>query len=85
MKKKTKQILALSAVVLLAGLYLATLVFAIIDIPGSAQLFRASLFATVTVPLLMWIYIWLYGAITKKETIADIFPENNKKEDSAEK
>lgn len=80
MKKKTKQILALGAVVLLVGLYVATFLFAIIDLPGFPSLFRASLFATVTVPLLLWIYIWLYGAITKKDTMADIFPEQQDEE-----
>ena len=80
MKKKSKQILAIAAIILLVGLYIATFVFAVIDIPGADKLFRASLFATVTVPLLIWIYIWLFGLITKKKTIADLFPDDDPKD-----
>lgn len=73
MKKNTmKRIVALAAVVLLAGLYVVTLVVACLDIPGSGNLFRACLVATVAVPLLAWIFIWLYGQMTGKRTIADL-------------
>lgn len=60
MKKRTKQIAAILCVVLLAGLYLATFVFALIDSPNSGRMFQASLFGTIAVPILLWIYIWLY-------------------------
>jgi len=77
MKKKVKQISAIIAILLLVGLYVATFVFAIIDSPNSGRMFQASLFATVAIPILLWVWIWLYGAITKKDDIATIFPQDS--------
>ena len=76
MKKKVKQISAIIAIILLVGLYVATFVFAITDSPNSGRMFQACLFATVAVPILLWIWVWLYGAITKKDDIATIFPQD---------
>ena len=80
-KRSPKQIAALSCVIILVLLYIATLVFAVFDFPGSDHLFAACLFATIGLPLLLWIYIWLYGKYTNKKTIADIFPESAEPED----
>ena len=58
-KKKTpKQIAALVCVGLLVLLYVVTLVVAF---PGADRLFQACLVATVGLPILLWIYMWLYG------------------------
>lgn len=84
MKKKTKQVLAILAIVILLGLYIATFLFALMDSPNSGRMFQACLFATIGVPLLLWIYMWGYGVLTKKDTMATFFP-NNKDKDSAEK
>lgn len=84
MKKKTKQVLAILAIVILLGLYIATFLFALMDSPNSGRMFQACLFATIGVPLLLWIYMWGYGILTKKDTMATFFP-NNKDKDSAEK
>lgn len=72
-KKKTtsKQIAAIGAVVLLVLMYAATLIAAIFDTTASGVLFRASLIATFAIPLLAWIYIWMYGKLTRKHTMAD--------------
>ena len=61
MKKTPKQIAAILCIVLLVLLYVATLVVALLDFPGSDRLFAACLMATVGLPILLWIYIWLYG------------------------
>ena len=50
--KKIKQILALIGVVLLVCMYAATLIFALIDSPAASGLFRASVAATILVPVL---------------------------------
>lgn len=71
MKKTTKQIAAIIAIVLLVSLSVASLVFACLDFPGSYELFRGFLIAAVFMPLLIWIYIFLYGKLTSKHTIAD--------------
>ena len=61
-KKKTpKQIAALGCVGLLVLLYVVTLVVACLNFPGADRLFQACLVATVGLPILLWIYMWLYG------------------------
>ena len=71
-KRKGKQIIALAAVVLLAAMYLITLLVAIFDISASGMWFRMCLVCTLAIPLLAWIFIWIYGQVTKKKTIADL-------------
>ncbi len=61
MKKSSKQIAAILCIVLLVLLYAATLIVALLDFPGSDRLFAACLMATVGLPILLWIYLWLYG------------------------
>lgn len=72
MKLKPKQIAAWVCITLLALLYIATFVVALLDFPGSGNLFRACLIATVGLPILLWIYIWLYGKVKDKHTIASV-------------
>lgn len=68
---KTKRAAALLGAVLLVLLYAAALVAAIMDNSASAGLFRACLWATIAVPLLIWIYVWLYGKFTGRPNITD--------------
>ncbi len=72
---KSKQIAAIIGIVLLAAIYIMTLVFACCRFPGADRLFMASLFATILIPILIWIYVWLYGLMTQKKTMATIFPD----------
>ncbi len=70
-KKRTpKQIAALICVILLGALYVFTLIMACLDFPWSGRLFAACLLATIGLPILCWIYIWLYGLATQKHTMA---------------
>ena len=55
--KKIKQILALIGVVLLVCMYAATLIFALIDSPAASGLFKASVAATILVPVLLYAFI----------------------------
>lgn len=71
MKQKPKQIAAILCIVLLVLLYVATLVVSLLDFPGSENLFAACLVATVGLPILLWIYIWLFGKVSGKHTITD--------------
>lgn len=75
MKNRPKQIAAWLCILLLLSLYIATFVVALLDFPGSDALFRSCLAATVGLPILLWIYIWLYGKVKNKHTMAsmDIF------------
>lgn len=79
MKKTHKQIAAIVCIVLLLLLYVATLVVAILDFPGSDRLFAACLGATIGVPILLWIYIAAYGKLTSKKSMADLFPDSDTK------
>ncbi len=70
-KRTSKQLVALSGVILLAALYIVTLLVAIFAPENSGHLFQACLMATVFVPILIWIYVWMYGKLTGKHTMAD--------------
>lgn len=56
---KVKRILAVIGVIFLAGLYISTLVFALLDSPAAAGLLRASVAATILVPVLLYAYIMI--------------------------
>ncbi len=58
--KKTKQILAIIGVVLLVALYVSTLVFALIGSDFATNCLKASIYATVVVPALIWAYTMVY-------------------------
>lgn len=69
MKKYTpKRILAIISIVLIVAMVFATLIAAVFD--KSGLLFRSFLIVTVALPLALWIFIWAYGAMTDKHTIA---------------
>ena len=57
--KKVKRILAAAAVVILAGLYLCSLIFALIDHPMKDSLLTASLYATVVIPVLLYVFLFV--------------------------
>ena len=63
MKKRVKQITALLGVALLVLLYILSLVFAIFDFEGSEMMFRACLYGTIIIPILLWVYIYLYDKL----------------------
>lgn len=70
-KVTSKQVAALTGVVLLVLMYLVTLIVAIVDQSKAGRLFQACLVGTFAIPFLIWIYIWMYGKLTNKHTIAD--------------
>ena len=61
MKKKVtfKQILAAIGLLLLVGMYVASIVLACFAKPGAEGMFMASLVATVIVPIVLYIFIAL--------------------------
>lgn len=77
----SKQIAAWIGIILLSALYIITLLVAIFDTSSSGKLFALCLFATVAIPLLIWIYTWMYGKLTGKHTIADFDTEADKTAD----
>lgn len=80
MKKNHKRIAAMVCIILLLLLYIATLVVSILDFPGHDKLFAACLGATVGLPILLWLYIGLFGKLTDRRTMADLFPDAEEKD-----
>lgn len=76
MKHKPKQIAAIICIILLVLLYVGTLIVSLLNFPGSDKLFAACITATIGLPILLWIYVWLYGRYSKKSTFTEIFPED---------
>lgn len=70
MYSKKQRIAALAGIILLAALYLFTLIAAIFNFDGTGNLLKACLFATIAIPILIWVYIWMYGAWKQKHTPA---------------
>lgn len=68
---KGQRTAAMVTAVLIAIMFLATLVFALLPGELFKTLFRVFLGCTVGLPILAWIYIWLIGKLTHKDTIAD--------------
>lgn len=66
MNKKVKQILAIIGIVIILGLYATTLILAICGNENTHGLFMASIFATVMVPVIIYIIQWLYKLVKKQ-------------------
>ena len=64
--KKIKRILALIGVVLFICLYGSTLVFALMDSPAADGLLRASIAATILIPVLLYAYILIARLLKKR-------------------
>lgn len=57
---KIKKILAILICIVLVSLYMATLLFALLDFEGSAEWFKASLYLTIVLPVLFYAYLLIY-------------------------
>lgn len=64
--KNAKRIFAILGVIILFGLYAATLVFALIDSPFTLKALKVSVGLTVIIPVLLWIYMWLFRQIEQR-------------------
>lgn len=71
-KMTSKQIVAIIGVVLLVLLYVTTLIVAIVDTSASGSMFGICLIASIFIPLLIWIYTWIFGKMANKTTMADL-------------
>ena len=71
---KKQRIAAIIRLALTFALLIGLVLSALFDQGG--RLFQAFLFASIGVTILCWIYIWLYGRMTGKKTIADFKPED---------
>lgn len=64
--KNIKRLLAIAGVVLLAALYLITLLCAFFDASRGMIMFKASVMCTILVPILLWGYMVIYRLAKKK-------------------
>jgi hypothetical protein len=67
-----KRIAAWICIIVLVAMYVVTLVAAIMSKPGADTLFKSSLALTIFLPIVCWVFIWLYGFFTDKKTIASL-------------
>ena len=81
-KMTSRQVVAIIGVALLVLMYIITLVAAFVDNSASGQWFRLSLFGTLAIPIVIWLYSWMYGRLTGKKSIGD--PETNPEVKDAE-
>lgn len=64
--KKVKQIIALLGVILLIGMYCTTIIMAILSSKYFFDFLMASIYATVVIPVLLWIYTFVYQQLKKR-------------------
>ncbi len=64
--KKVRQILAILGIVLLAGMYIATIVCALSASENFMNMLMASIYATIVIPVLIWAITFIYK-LAKKE------------------
>lgn len=65
MFQKLKRIFALAGAILLAGMYLITLILAFVDPTASKDWLKASLVCTVVIPCFLYAYILIYRYLKK--------------------
>ncbi len=69
--KKFKRIFSLIGVILLAALYLCTLIFALIDSPWAYDLFKMSVGATILLPVVLYAMILTAKLLKHKDSEQD--------------
>ena len=76
--KKVKRLLAIIGILLLVSMYILTLVLALTDDPNTMNAFRASIYCTVLVPVLIGAYTFIYKLL--KNNYGDTSNESKKRE-----
>lgn len=66
MKKNMKRFIAIIGLVILGALYAATLISAIFTTPEAPQMFKACLYATIVVPVLLYGYLLIYKVMKQR-------------------
>ena len=66
--KKARQILAIIGIILLVGMYVATLVCALSGSENFMSMLMASIYASAVVPVLIWAFTFIYKLVKKDDT-----------------
>jgi len=76
-----KRIFAILGIVLLLSMYVATFVFALMKSPASTGMFKAAVYCTITVPVLLYGYSLVYKYLKNRNHRHDrdtlMTPDNN--------
>jgi len=79
--RNAKRIIAVVAIILLAGIYVAAFIAAFFTGADAGRIFRFCLGMTIAVPVFAWILIYMAGWFTGKHTIANVDLLNSNKEE----
>lgn len=64
--KNIKRILSVLVVILLARMYIASFIFALIDSPDAFECLKISIGLTILIPVLLWIYLAMFRFIKQR-------------------
>lgn len=70
-KMTSRQVVAMVGVVLLILMYIVTLVVAIVDNSASGKYFAVCLACTFIIPIIIFLYSWMYGRASGKKVPGD--------------
>lgn len=70
-----KRILAWIAIILLLGMYVMTFIFSLLDSSLAQQLFHASLYCTVFIPVIAWVFIMVTKLVKGRGNDKDENPD----------
>ena len=65
--KKIKQIVCILGVILLVGIYVCTLIFAITDQTQAKSWLSASLYSTVAIPIFLYAFLLITKQLDRRE------------------
>ena len=82
---KIKRIVAIAAIAILVGLYIVTLVFAIIDHSATMVLFKGCVALTIFIPIAAYCYICLHKYAMTRSGRKNYYDPNNNSNKNDEK
>ncbi len=77
---KAKRILALLGVILLIGMYLTTLILALLNNPHFMNLFVLSILCTIAVPVIIHLFLMMNNARHGKNVMDETYSYRDKKD-----
>lgn len=80
--KNLKRILAVIGIILLAGMYVITLILALTDNSHAGNVLMASLFSTVVIPVLLYAFLLVYRWSHPKDTVISKISEETSQIDT---
>ena len=66
--KKTRQILAILGIIILVGMYIATIICAISANENFMSMLMASIYASAVIPVLIWAITFIYKLVKKEDS-----------------